>query len=64
MAVETLATAQTAQCDLATQAQHRVLTPDLLTACGQQHQAAVLYVDRHSDTLARVLTFTPVRLGI
>jgi predicted nucleic acid-binding protein len=60
---ETIATAQTAQRELARQAQHRVPIPDLLiAACAQQHQAAVLHVDRHYDTLARVLTFTPVRL--
>jgi len=60
---QTLATAQTAQRDLAAQAQHRVPIPDLLiAACAQQHQAAVLHADRHYDTLARVLTFTPVRL--
>jgi predicted nucleic acid-binding protein len=60
---ETIATAQTAQRELARQAQHRVPIPDLLiAACAQQHQAAVLHIDRHYDTLARVLTFTPVRL--
>jgi hypothetical protein len=60
---ETIATAQTAQGELARQAQHRVPIPDLLiAACAQQHQAAVLHAARHYDTLARVLTFTPVRL--
>jgi predicted nucleic acid-binding protein len=60
---ETIATAQTAQRELASQSQHRVPIPDLLiAACAQQHQAAVLHVDRHYDSLARVLTFTPVRL--
>jgi predicted nucleic acid-binding protein len=60
---ETIATAQTAQRELAAQSQHRVPIPDLLiAACAQHHQAAVLHVDRHYDTLARVLTFTPVRL--
>jgi predicted nucleic acid-binding protein len=39
--------------------------PDLLiAACAQQHQAAVLHVDRHYDALARVLAFTPVRLEV
>ena len=61
---ETIAIAQTAQRELAAQAQHRVPIPDLLiAACAQQHQAAVLHVDRHYDTLARVLTFTPIRLA-
>ena len=60
---ETIATAQTAQRELAGRAQHRVPLPDLIiAACAQQHQAAVLHFDRHYDTLARVLTFTPVRL--
>jgi predicted nucleic acid-binding protein len=60
---ETIATAQTAQRELAARAEHRVPIPDLLiAACAQQHQAAVLHVDRHYETLARVLTFTPVRL--
>lgn len=60
---ETIATAQTAQRELAGQSQHRVPIPDLLiAACAQQHQAAVLHVDRHYETLTRVLTFTPVRL--
>ena len=60
---ETIATAQTAQRELARQSQHRVPIPDLLiAACAQQHRAAVLHVDRHYDTLARVLACTPVRL--
>jgi predicted nucleic acid-binding protein len=60
---ETIATAETAQRELAARAEHRVPIPDLLiAACAQQHQAAVLHVDRHYETLARVLTFTPVRL--
>jgi predicted nucleic acid-binding protein len=60
---ETIATASTAQRELATHGQHRVPIPDLLIgACAHQHQAAVLHVDRHYDTLARVLAFTPVRL--
>jgi predicted nucleic acid-binding protein len=60
---ETIATALTAQRELATQSQHRVPIPDLLiAACAQQHQAAVLHADRHYETLARVLAFTPVRL--
>ncbi|HUZ28238.1 MAG TPA: PIN domain-containing protein [Solirubrobacteraceae bacterium] len=61
---ETIATAETAQRELAAQAQHRVPIPDLLiAACAQQHQAAVLHVDRHYETLARVLSFTPVQLA-
>jgi predicted nucleic acid-binding protein len=60
---ETIAIARTAQRELAATGQHRVPIPDLLiAACAQQHQAAVLHVDRHYDTLARVLAFTPVRL--
>jgi predicted nucleic acid-binding protein len=60
---ETIDAAVTAQRELAAQSQHRVAIPDLLiAACAQQHQAAVLHVDRHYDTLARVLAFTPVRL--
>lgn len=63
MDAETIVTADTAQRELSTQSQHRVPIPDLLiAACAQQHQAAVLHVDRHYDTLARVLSFTPVRL--
>jgi predicted nucleic acid-binding protein len=60
---ETFAIARTAQRELAALGQHRVPTPDLLIgACAQQHQAAVLHVDRHYETLAQVLSFTPVRL--
>ena len=62
--VETIGIARTAQRELAASSQHRVPIPDLLiAACAQQHQAAVLHVDRHYETLARVLSFTPVRLG-
>lgn len=61
---ETIAIARTAQRELAAHSRHRVPIPDLLiAACAQQHQAAVLHVDRHYETLARVLSFTPVRLG-
>ncbi len=60
---ETIAIARTAQRELAASSQHRVPVPDLMiAACAQQHQAAVLHVDRHFETLARVLSFTPVRL--
>lgn len=60
---ETIATARTAQRELAETGHHRVPIPDLLIAsCAQQHQAAVLHLDRHYETLARVLSFTPVRL--
>jgi predicted nucleic acid-binding protein len=60
---ETIAIARTAQRELAAKSQHRVPIPDLLVAaCAHQHQAAVLHLDRHYDTLARVLAFTPVRL--
>lgn len=60
---ETLAIARTAQRKLAATGHHRIPIPDLLiAACAQQHQAAVLHVDRHYDTLARALSFTAVRL--
>jgi predicted nucleic acid-binding protein len=60
---ETIAIARTAQRELAATSQHRVPIPDLLiAACAQQHQAAVLHLGRHYETLARVLSFTPVRL--
>jgi predicted nucleic acid-binding protein len=62
---ETIATALTAQRELAAHSQHRVPIPDLLiAACAHQHQAAVLHVDRHYETLARVLAFVPVRLAV
>ena len=60
---ETIAIARTAQRELAAKSRHRVPIPDLLiAACAQQHQAAVLHLDRHYETLALVLTFRPVRL--
>ncbi len=60
---ETIAIARTAQRELAAKSQHRVPIPDLLiAACAHQHQAAILHVDRHYETLARVLAFTPIRL--
>lgn len=60
---ETIAIARTAQRELAALSQHRVPIPDLLiAACADQHQAAVLHLDRHYETLARVLAFTPLRL--
>jgi hypothetical protein len=60
---ETIAIALTAQRELATHGQHRVPIPDVLVAaCAHQHQAGVLHVDRHYETLARVLAFTSVRL--
>jgi predicted nucleic acid-binding protein len=61
---ETIAIARTAQRELAATSQHRVPVPDLLiAACAHQHGAAVAHVDRHFETLARVLSFEPVRLG-
>ena len=62
---ETIAVARTAQRELAAESQHRVPIPDLLiAACAHQHQAAVLHLGRHYETLARVLAFTPVRLAL
>lgn len=61
---ETLAIVRTAQRELATTGHPRIPIPDLvIAACAQQHQAAVLHVDRHYDTLTQVLSFTPVRRG-
>ncbi len=34
----------------------------LIAACAQQHQAAVLHLDRHYDVLTGVLAFEAVRL--
>jgi hypothetical protein len=60
---ETIATALTAQRELGQRGRHRLPVPDLLiAACAQQHQASVLHVDRHYDTLAEVLDFEPIRL--
>ena len=60
---ETIAIARTAQHELAATRQHRVPVPDLvIAACAHQHRAAVLHLDRHYETLARVLSFTPLRL--
>jgi len=60
---ETIALARTAQRELAAISRHRVPIPDLLIAsCAHQHQAAVLHLDRHYETLAGVLSFTPLRV--
>ena len=60
---ETIALARTAQRELAAISWHRVPIPDLLIAsCAHQHQAAVLHLDRHYETLAGVLSFTPLRV--
>jgi hypothetical protein len=65
MDAETIAIARSAQRELAAKSRHRVPIPDLLiAACAHQHQAAVLHLDRHYDTLADVLIFTPVRLEL
>jgi predicted nucleic acid-binding protein len=59
---ETFAVALAAQRELAAKGHHRVPIPDLLIAsCAQQHGADVVHVDRHYDTLARVLTFNALR---
>jgi predicted nucleic acid-binding protein len=63
MDAETILTAIGAHRELGEKGQHRLPIPDLLiAACAQQHQAAVLHVDRHYDVLAGVLEFEPVRL--
>jgi predicted nucleic acid-binding protein len=62
MDAETFAVALAAQRELAAKGHHRVPIPDLLIAsCAQQHGADVVHVDRHYDTLARVLTFNALR---
>ena len=62
MDAETFAIALSAQRELAASARHRIAIPDLLiAACAQQHAADVVHVDRHYNTLAHVLAFTPVR---
>ncbi len=64
MDAETILTAVGAHRELAQKGQHRLPIPDLLIAsCAQQHQAAVLHVDRHYDLLAGVLAFEPIRLA-
>lgn len=63
MDAETILTAIGADRELGQKGQHRLPIPDLLiAACAQQHQAAVLHVDRHYDVLAQVLAFEPIRL--
>jgi predicted nucleic acid-binding protein len=62
MDAETFAIALGAQSQLVASGQDRMPIPDLLiAACAQQHAADVVHVDRHYETLARVLAFTPVR---
>jgi predicted nucleic acid-binding protein len=62
---ETIAIAVSAQRELGQQGRHRLPIPDLLiAACAQQHQAAVLHLDRHYEALAEVLAFEPVRLPV
>jgi predicted nucleic acid-binding protein len=63
MNAETIATTVAAHRELGQQGHHQLPIPDLLiAACAQQHQAAVLHLDRHYDVLAEVLAFEPVRL--
>lgn len=65
MDAETVAIAVTAHRELGQQGRHRLPIPDLLiAACAQQHQAAVLHLDRHYDVLAEVLAFEPIRLPV
>lgn len=60
---ETISTALGAHRELGQLGRHRVPIPDLLiAACAQQHQAAVLHLDRHYDTLTEVLAFEAVRM--
>jgi predicted nucleic acid-binding protein len=62
---ETIAIAVNAQRELGQHGRHRLPIPDLLiAACAQQHQAAVLHLDRHYEALAEVLAFEPVRLPL
>jgi predicted nucleic acid-binding protein len=65
MSAETIAAAVAAHRELGQKGRHRLPIPDLLiAACAEQHQAAVLHVDRHYDVLAEVLAFEPVRLAL
>jgi predicted nucleic acid-binding protein len=65
MDTETVAIAVTAHRELGREGRHRLPIPDLLiAACAQQHQAAVLHLDRHYDVLAEVLAFEPIRLSL
>ena len=62
--VETIQIALAAHRELGRLGRHRIPIPDLLiAACAQQHQAAVLHLDRHYDVLAEVLSFEPIRLA-
>lgn len=59
----TLASAESAQRDLAASGQHRIALPDLIIgACAQQHGADVLHLDRHFDVLAEAFGFRSIRL--
>lgn len=62
MDAETFAVAITAQRELAALGHHRVAIGDLLiAACAQPHGAEVAHFDRHFETPAQVLAFTPTR---
>jgi len=61
--IETMQIAIGAHRELGQRGRHRLPIPDLLiAACAQQHQAAVLHLDRHYEVLAEVLAFEPIRL--
>jgi len=59
----TMQTAESAQGELAAAGRHRISIPDLLIgACAQQHGADVLHVDRHFDTLGKLMGFRSLSL--
>ncbi|HEX5309523.1 MAG TPA: PIN domain-containing protein [Solirubrobacteraceae bacterium] len=62
--IDTIRIAVSAHRELGERGLHRLPIPNLLIAsCAQQHQASVLHVDRHYDTLTQVLAFQALRLA-